>query len=68
MAHAHDQVWAAGGGAAHVPAHHLRLQGKSAHTPAQLKAAGRVAHVPAKQKQPAGQPLALGGRVGQEQE
>jgi hypothetical protein len=57
-----------GGGAAHVPAHHLRLQGGLAHTPAQLRAAGRAAHVPAKQKRPAGQPLALGGRVGQEQE
>ena len=59
MAHAH---------AAHVPAHNLRAAGGVGHTPTQLRAAGRVAHAPAKQKRLAGQPLALGGRVGQEQE
>ena len=57
-----------GGGAAHVPAHHLRAAGGVGHTPAKLRAAGRAAHTPAKQKRPADQPLALGGRVGQEQE
>jgi len=62
-------------GADHAPAH-LRAaggvsscshptkgsRGGMAHVPAHLRAAGRAAHAPAKQMQPAGQPLALGGQ------
>jgi hypothetical protein len=37
-------------------------RGGTVHVPAHLRAAGRAAHAPAKQMQPAGQPLPLGGQ------
>jgi hypothetical protein len=68
VAHAHDQLWNAGGGGGSRPCPPSKGCRGGRHTPAQLRAAGRAANAPAKQKRPAGQPLALGGRVGQEQE
>ena len=73
-AQAHDQLWAAGGGGSRPrPSKGCRggsscshptkgSRGGTAHVPAHLRAAGRAAHAPAKQMQPAGQPLALGGQ------
>jgi hypothetical protein len=53
-----------GGGAARVPAHHLRAAGGvSTPPPNSGLQGGRLTPL-----RPAGQPLALGGRVGQEQE